>query len=172
MALSVSSRASAFSHLSLPSTSTPHPLPLLHLHPTTRRAAHLVLSAFGADAAEPVEAEAPAATDDPEEVLAVEAEEDALSGLALRKYVKQRPPTQLRPLPHAAALLPRPRRRVEPWNPFSCLVVIPAFGLICFIFCAGCSDLIWTSCCCSRRWMTRSHGCSLLLVLQPHDLVW
>ncbi|KAF6995588.1 hypothetical protein CFC21_012063, partial [Triticum aestivum] len=90
MALSVSSLASTFSHLSLPSTSAPHPLPLLRLHPTTRRAARLVLSASGADAAEPVEAEAPAADDGPEEVLAIEAEEDALSGLALRKYVKQR----------------------------------------------------------------------------------
>ncbi|KAM3260527.1 hypothetical protein ACQJBY_051660 [Aegilops geniculata] len=93
MALSVSSLASAFSHLSLPSTSAPHPLPLLRLLPTTRRAARLVLSASGADAAEPVlEAEAPAADDGPEEVLAVEAEEDALSGMALRKYVKQRLP--------------------------------------------------------------------------------
>uniref|UniRef100_A0A453JK92 Uncharacterized protein n=2 Tax=Aegilops tauschii subsp. strangulata TaxID=200361 RepID=A0A453JK92_AEGTS len=36
----------------------------------------------------------------------------------------------------------------------------------------SCSDLIWTSCCCSCRLMTRSHGCSLLLLLQPHDLVW
>ena len=83
-----------------------------------------VLSASGADSAEPVEAEAPAADDGPKEVLTVEAEEDTLTGLALRKYVKQRPPTQLRPLPHAATLLPRPRRR-------------------------GWSDLIWTSCCCS-----------------------
>jgi len=92
MALSVSSLASAFSHLSLPSTSAPQPLPLLRLLPTTRRAARLVLFASGADAAEAVEAEAPAADDEPEEVLAVEAEEDALSGLALRKYVKQRLP--------------------------------------------------------------------------------
>ncbi|XP_073355800.1 uncharacterized protein [Aegilops tauschii subsp. strangulata] len=172
MVLSVSSLASAFSHLSLPSTSAPHPLPLVRLHPTTRHAAHPVLSASGADAAEQVEAEAPSADDGPEEVLAVEAEEDTLSGLAPRKYVKQRSPTQLRPLPYATALLPRPRRRVELSNPFSYLVVIPVFGLMCFVFCAGCSDLIWTSCCCSCRLMTRSHGCSLLLLLQPHDLVW
>jgi small subunit ribosomal protein S9 len=92
MALSVSSLASAFAHLSLPSTSAPHPLPLLRLLPSPRLSARLVLSASAADAAEP--AEAPAADEGPEEVLAVEAEEeeDALSGLALRKYVKQRLP--------------------------------------------------------------------------------
>jgi small subunit ribosomal protein S9 len=91
MALSVSSLASAFSHLSLPSTSAPHPLPLLRLLPSPRLSARIVLSASAADAAEPVEA--PAADEGPEEVLAVEAEEeDALSGLALRKYVKQRLP--------------------------------------------------------------------------------
>lgn len=91
MALSVSSLASAFSHLSLPSTSAPHPPPLLlRLLPSPHRAARLALSASAADAAEPVEAEAPAV----DEVLAVEAEaeEDALSGFALRKYVKQRLP--------------------------------------------------------------------------------
>uniref|UniRef100_M8CTJ1 Uncharacterized protein n=1 Tax=Aegilops tauschii TaxID=37682 RepID=M8CTJ1_AEGTA len=88
MVLSVSSLASAFSHLSLPSTSAPHPLPLVRLHPTTRHAAHPVLSASGADAAEQVEAEAPSADDGPEEVLAVEAEEDTLSGLAPRKLLR------------------------------------------------------------------------------------
>uniref|UniRef100_A0ACD5WC85 Uncharacterized protein n=1 Tax=Avena sativa TaxID=4498 RepID=A0ACD5WC85_AVESA len=92
MALSVSSLASAFSHLSLPSTSAPNPLPLLRLLPSPRRAARLVLSASAADAAEPVEPEEPAVDEGPEGVLAVEAEEDTLSGLALRKYVKQRLP--------------------------------------------------------------------------------
>ncbi|CAM0876455.1 unnamed protein product [Alopecurus aequalis] len=92
MALSVSSLASAFSHLSLPSTSAPHPLPLLRPLPSSRRAARLILSASASDPAEPVEAEAPAVDEGPEEVLAVEAEEDALVGLALRKYVKQRLP--------------------------------------------------------------------------------
>lgn len=94
MALSVSSLTTAFSHLSLPSTSKPHPPPLLRLLPSPRRAAPLVLSASAADApeaADSVEAEVPA-----EEVLAVEAEaeaeEDELSGVALRKYVKQRLP--------------------------------------------------------------------------------
>ncbi|XP_051178057.1 small ribosomal subunit protein uS9c [Lolium perenne] len=79
MALSVSSLASAFSHLSLPSTSAPHAPPLLRLLPSPRRAPRLVL--LSASAAE-----------GPEEVLAVETEEDALVGLALRKYVKQRLP--------------------------------------------------------------------------------
>ncbi|XP_047088728.1 30S ribosomal protein S9, chloroplastic-like [Lolium rigidum] len=87
MALSVSSLASTFSQLALPSTSAPHPPPLLRLLPSPRRAARLVLlSAAAADAPEP------AADEGPEEVLAVEAEEDALVGLALRKYVKQRLP--------------------------------------------------------------------------------
>ncbi|KAL6893996.1 hypothetical protein ACP4OV_008094 [Aristida adscensionis] len=88
MALAVASLAAALSHLSLPSasasTSKPHPAPLLRLHPSaSRRAARLVLRASAA------EAELPA-----EEVVAVEAaaEEDQLSGLALRKYVKQRLP--------------------------------------------------------------------------------
>ncbi|RCV40703.1 hypothetical protein SEVIR_9G074700v4 [Setaria viridis] len=91
MALSVSSLATALSHLSLPSTSTstskPHQAPFLRLHPcTSRRAVSLALRA---SAAEPAEADLPA-----EEVVAVEeeAEEDALSGVALRKYVKQRLP--------------------------------------------------------------------------------
>ncbi|XP_062212535.1 small ribosomal subunit protein uS9c-like [Phragmites australis] len=88
MALSISSLAAALSHLSLPSTSTskPHPPPLLRLHSTSRRAARLGLRA---SAAEPAGAELPA-----EEVVAVEEEEaeDELSGLALRKYVKQRLP--------------------------------------------------------------------------------
>ena len=94
MALSVSSLTSAFSHLSLPSTSAPHPLPLLRLLASPRRAARLILSASASDAAEPVEADepSPAVDEGPEEVLAVEAEEDALFGLALRKYVKQRLP--------------------------------------------------------------------------------
>ncbi|KAK1643821.1 hypothetical protein QYE76_061626 [Lolium multiflorum] len=92
MALSVSSLASTFSQLALPSTSAPHPPPILRLLPSPRRAARLVLlAASAADAPEPVEA--PAVDDEgPEEVLAVEAEEDALVGLALRKYVKQRLP--------------------------------------------------------------------------------
>jgi small subunit ribosomal protein S9 len=93
MALSVSSLASAFSHLSLPSTSAPHPPPLLRLLPSPRRAPRLVLlSASASDAPEPVDAPEPAVDEGPEEVLAVEAEEDALVGLALRKYVKQRLP--------------------------------------------------------------------------------
>lgn len=91
MALSVSSLATALSHLSLPSTSTskPHPAPLLRLLSTSRRAVSLALRASAAEAAEPAEADLPA-----EEVVAVEeeAEEGALSGLALRKYVKQRLP--------------------------------------------------------------------------------
>ncbi|TVU44819.1 hypothetical protein EJB05_04279, partial [Eragrostis curvula] len=93
MALSVSSLAAALSHLSLPSTSTskPHPAPLLRLLPTSHRSARLALRASAAEAAEPVETEAglPA-----EEVVAVEEEEaeDQLSGIALRKYVKQRLP--------------------------------------------------------------------------------
>jgi len=91
MALSVSSLAAALSQLSLPSTSTskPHPAPLLRLRSTSRRAASLALRASAAEAAEPSEADLPA-----EEVVAVEeeAEEDALSGIALRKYVKQRLP--------------------------------------------------------------------------------
>ena len=91
MALSVSSLAAALSHLSLPLTSTskPHPAPLLRLRSTSRRAASLALRASAAEAAEPSEADLPA-----EEVVAVEeeAEEDALSGIALRKYVKQRLP--------------------------------------------------------------------------------
>ncbi|KAL5217424.1 hypothetical protein ABZP36_018108 [Zizania latifolia] len=91
MALSLSSLATAFSHLSLPSTSTskPHSPPLLVRLPySSRGAARLALSASAADApeaAEPVEVEAPAE----EEVVAVE---DDLSGVALRKYVKQRLP--------------------------------------------------------------------------------
>ena len=92
MALSVSSLAAALSHLSLPSTSTskPHKASLLRLHPSTsRRAVSLALRASAAEAAEPAEADLPA-----EEVVAVEeeAEEDAVSGFALRKYVKQRLP--------------------------------------------------------------------------------
>ncbi|XP_006651851.3 30S ribosomal protein S9, chloroplastic [Oryza brachyantha] len=86
MALSLTT---AFSHLSLPSTSAskPHPLPLLlRLPSSSRRGPRLALSASAAEAAEPVEAEAPAAED---EVVAVE---DELSGAALRKYVKQRLP--------------------------------------------------------------------------------
>uniref|UniRef100_A0A0E0KJH5 Small ribosomal subunit protein uS9c n=1 Tax=Oryza punctata TaxID=4537 RepID=A0A0E0KJH5_ORYPU len=93
MALSLTT---AFSHLSLPSTSKPHPLPLLLRLPSSssssRRAARLVLSASAADApeaAEPVEAEEAPAEDGADEVVAVE---DELSGLALRKYVKQRLP--------------------------------------------------------------------------------
>jgi small subunit ribosomal protein S9 len=86
MALSVSTLAAALSHLSLPSTSTskPHPAPLFRLHPTSAPCRRLALRA---SAAEP--AELPA-----EEVLAVEEEEaeDQLSGIALRKYVKQRLP--------------------------------------------------------------------------------
>ncbi|OEL35373.1 30S ribosomal protein S9, chloroplastic [Dichanthelium oligosanthes] len=87
MALSVSSLAAALSHLSLPSTSTskPHPAPFLRLHSTSRCAVSLALRASAAEAAEPAEADLPA-----EEVVAVE--EDALSGAALRKYVKQRLP--------------------------------------------------------------------------------
>jgi small subunit ribosomal protein S9 len=87
MALSVSSLAAALSHLSLPSTSKPHQASLLRLHPSTsRRAVSLALRASAAEAAEPG---LPA-----EEVVAVEAEaeEDAVSGVALRKYVKQRLP--------------------------------------------------------------------------------
>lgn len=91
MALSVSSLAAALSHLSLPSTSTskPHPAPLLRLRSISRRAVSLALRASAAEAAEPSEADLPA-----DEVVAVEeeAEEDALSGIALRKYVKQRLP--------------------------------------------------------------------------------
>jgi len=92
MALSVSSLAAALSHLSLPSTSTskPHQASLLRLHSSTsRRAVSLALRASAAEAAEPAEADLPA-----EEVVAVEeeAEEDAVSGFALRKYVKQRLP--------------------------------------------------------------------------------
>ncbi|CAN6309179.1 unnamed protein product [Urochloa humidicola] len=94
MALSVSSLAAALSHLSLPSTSTskPHqPAPFLRLHPTStsRRAVSFALRASAAEAAEPAGADLPA-----EEVVAVEEEavEDALSGVALRKYVKQRLP--------------------------------------------------------------------------------
>ena len=86
MALSVSSLAAALSHLSLPSTSTskPHKASLLRLHPSTsRRAVSLALRASAAEADLPAE-----------EVVAVEeeAEEDAVSGFALRKYVKQRLP--------------------------------------------------------------------------------
>lgn len=88
MALFVSSLSVALSHLSLPSTSTPkpHPASLLRLRSTYRRAVSLALRA---SAAEAFEADLPA-----EEVMAVEeeAEEDALSGIALRKYVKQRLP--------------------------------------------------------------------------------
>uniref|UniRef100_A0A804M4P0 Small ribosomal subunit protein uS9c n=1 Tax=Zea mays TaxID=4577 RepID=A0A804M4P0_MAIZE len=82
MALSVSSLAAALSHLSLPSTSTPkpHPAPLLRLRSTYRRAVSLALRASAAEAAESFEADLPAE------------EEDALSGIALRKYVKQRLP--------------------------------------------------------------------------------
>ncbi|CAN6303396.1 unnamed protein product [Urochloa humidicola] len=94
MALSVSSLAAALSHLSLPSTSTSKPhqaAPFLRLHPTStsRRAISLALRASAAEAAEPAGADLPA-----EEVVAVEedAVEDALSGVALRKYVKQRLP--------------------------------------------------------------------------------
>jgi small subunit ribosomal protein S9 len=85
MALSVSSLAAALSHISLPSTSTSKPHPAsLHLHPTSAPCRRLALRA---SAAEP--AELPA-----EEVVAVEEEEaeDQLSGIALRKYVKQRLP--------------------------------------------------------------------------------
>ncbi|CAL4919279.1 unnamed protein product [Urochloa decumbens] len=91
MALSVSSLAAALSHLSLPSTSTSKPqqaTPFLRLHPiaTSRRSVSLALRA---SASETAEADLPA-----EEVVAVEEEavEDALSGVALRKYVKQRLP--------------------------------------------------------------------------------
>ncbi|CAN6322470.1 unnamed protein product [Urochloa humidicola] len=93
MALSVSSLAAALSHLSLPSTSTSKPhqaAPFLRIHPSTsRRAVTIALRASAAEAAEPAEADLPA-----EEVAAVEedAVEDALSGAALRKYVKQRLP--------------------------------------------------------------------------------
>ncbi|CAN6297644.1 unnamed protein product [Urochloa humidicola] len=94
MALSVSSLAAALSHLSLPSTSTSKPhqaAPFLRLHPTStsRRAISLALRASAAEAAEPAGADLPA-----DEVVAVEedAVEDALSGVALRKYVKQRLP--------------------------------------------------------------------------------
>uniref|UniRef100_A0A0E0D7G2 Small ribosomal subunit protein uS9c n=1 Tax=Oryza meridionalis TaxID=40149 RepID=A0A0E0D7G2_9ORYZ len=94
MALSLTT---AFSHLSLPSTSKPHPLPLLHLRlpssssssSSSRRAARWVLSASAADAPEAVEAEEAPAEDGADEVVAVE---DELSGPALRKYVKQRLP--------------------------------------------------------------------------------
>ncbi|CAL4927545.1 unnamed protein product [Urochloa decumbens] len=91
MALSVSSLAAALSHLSFPSTSTSKPqqaTPFLRLHPiaTSHRSVSLALRA---SASETAEADLPA-----EEVLAVEEEavEDALSGVALRKYVKQRLP--------------------------------------------------------------------------------
>ena len=90
MAISVSSLAAALSHLSLPSISKPHQASLLRLHPSTsRRAVSLALRASAAEAAEPAEPGLPA-----EEVVAVEeeAEEDAVSGVALRKYVKQRLP--------------------------------------------------------------------------------
>ncbi|EAY91982.1 hypothetical protein OsI_13671 [Oryza sativa Indica Group] len=90
MALSLTT---AFSHLSLPSTSKFHPLPLLHLRfpssSSSRRAARLALAASAAEAAEPVEVEEAPAEDGADEVVAVE---DELSGPALRKYVKQRLP--------------------------------------------------------------------------------
>jgi small subunit ribosomal protein S9 len=83
MALSISSLTATLSRLSLPSTSSskPQSAPLLRLHPTSAPSRRLALRASAA--------ELPA-----EEVVAVEEEEaeDQLSGIALRKYVKQRLP--------------------------------------------------------------------------------
>ncbi|KAG8061118.1 hypothetical protein GUJ93_ZPchr0003g17358 [Zizania palustris] len=95
MALSLSSLATAFSHLYHPSTSTSKPYSpprLICLPYSSRGAARLALSASAADApeeTEPVEAEAPAEEEEVDEVVAVE---DDLSGVTLRKYVKQRLP--------------------------------------------------------------------------------